>query len=102
MRMLVMANPQFPVPQEQFPALVQGFTAWREKYRSKMESFYFFAGSGGGFGVVNVASEAELNQLMLEWPFSFYSDVQCRPVLDGDVALQQWQALIQSMAGGAR
>jgi hypothetical protein len=78
----------------------EAFVAWRERYRPKMESFYFFAGKGGGAGVLNVADEAELSQIMLEWPFAFFSDVGIEPVVDGDVGLKQLQAAIQAMAGG--
>ena len=44
MRIFVMSQPKFPVPPDQVPALIQGFAAWREKYRPVMESFDFFAG----------------------------------------------------------
>jgi hypothetical protein len=90
----------FPIPPEQFGALTEGFVAWRERHRSKMEAFYFFAGKGGGCGVLNAADEAEVNQIMLEWPFSFFSDVSIEPVVDGDVALKQLQTALQAMTGG--
>src|SRR3982750_971031 len=100
MKVLVTARPQFPIPPEQMGALTEGFVAWRERYHPKMEAFYFFAGKGGGGGVLNVADEAELNQLMLEWPFAFFSDISVEPIVDGDVALQQFQAATRAMAGG--
>jgi hypothetical protein len=102
MRVLVTAEPQFPIPQEQFPALVQGFLAWREQYRSKMESFYFFATGSGGGGVLNVADEAELFQIMAEWPFNPFSSVKSTPILDGDEGLQRLQRVVQTMMGGSR
>lgn len=100
MRILVIARPQFPIPPEQFPALMDGFAAWRERYRDKMEVFEFFAGGGGGFGIVSVRDEAELNQMMLEWPFTPFSDMELRPTLNGDVALQQWREALAAMGGG--
>jgi hypothetical protein len=99
MRIMVEVRPQFPIPPEQIPALIEGFAAWRERHRAKMEVFEFFAGSAGGMGIVNVADEAELNQLMMEWPFAPFSHVECRPVIQGDAALAQWQAALQAMAG---
>jgi hypothetical protein len=54
-----------------------------------MEAFSFFAGRDGGCGILNVADEAELSRIMIEWPFSFYSDIEILPVVDGDIALQQ-------------
>ena len=98
MRILIDVRPAFPIAPEQFPGLIAGFVAWRERHRAKMESFDFYAGSAGGCGVVNVADEAELNQMMIEFPFAPYSRVECRPVLQGDAALAQWQAAMQAMA----
>jgi hypothetical protein len=100
MRIFVMSQPRFPVPPEQLPALMQGFVAWREKYRSVMEAFEFFAGGGGGFGVLNIPDEATLNQIMLEYPFGFFDQLDIRPVLDGDKGLAQFQAAMQAMAAG--
>jgi hypothetical protein len=99
MKVLVTARPKFPLPPDQLGPLTEGFVDWREHHRSKMEAFYFFAGKGGGCGIVNVADEAELNQVMLEWPFAFFSDVEIEPLVDGDVGLQQFQAAIRAMAG---
>ncbi|MBI4495032.1 MAG: hypothetical protein HY690_19840 [Chloroflexi bacterium] len=101
MRVLVTATPKFPIPPEQMPALMQGFVRWRERYRSRMEAFYFFAGGNGGGGIVTIPDEAALSQMMLEWPFSMFSDLVIQPIIDGDVALKQWQAALQAMAGGA-
>jgi hypothetical protein len=100
MRLLVISRSRFLIPPEQLPALFQAFAAWRERYRSVSESFEFFAGGGGGYGVVNVADEATFNQMMLEYPFGPLSDLEIRPVIDGDKALAQWQAALQSMAKG--
>lgn len=97
MRVMVLVEPQFAVPPEQFPALIQSFVAWREKYRNRMEAFEFFAGSAGGFGILNVADEGTLNQIMMEYAFSPYSHIQVRPILDGDAALAQWQQAVQQM-----
>jgi len=102
MKVLVTIHPQFPLPPDQLGPMTEGFIAWRERYRSKMESFYFYAGKGGGAGVFNVADEAELSQIMLEWPFTFFSDINVEPVLDGDLGLEQLQAAVQAMAGGGR
>lgn len=101
MRIFVMSVPKFPMPLEQMPAVVQGFVAWREKYRPVMESFETFAGTGGGYGVLNVPDESMLNQIMQEFPLGAFSEMSLRPVIDGDQALAQWQAMLQAMAGGA-
>lgn len=102
MRVLLIARNQHFTPPEALPQLFPGFVAWREKYKSHMEAFFFFAGVAGGGGILNVPDEATLNQMMLEWPLALFSDVQVSPILDGDIALQQWQAMIESLAGGQR
>lgn len=98
MRVLITARPKFPLPPEQIPGLMQGFTAWREQYRNKMEAFFFFAAPSGGGGILNVADENELARIMLEWPLSLYSDVTADPIVDGDFALGLWQELLQRIA----
>jgi muconolactone delta-isomerase len=99
-RVLVVSRPQFFVPPDQFPVLFDAFADWRERYRGSMESFEFFAGGGGGFGVINVPDEAALNQMMLEYPFLPFSDIEVRPLLDGDAALGQWRQAMQQMISG--
>jgi hypothetical protein len=89
---------RFPIPPEQMPALWEEFTQWRERWREKMESFEFFADGNGGFGVVNLSDEHELQQMMLEYPFSFLDDVEVRIVVDGDVSLGRWGQAIEQMS----
>ena len=101
MRVLVLVEPRFPIPPEIFPALLDGFAAWREQYRNSMESFEFFARGGGGFGVINTPDEASLNRMMVEYPFTPFSQITVRPILDGDTALGQWREIIGQMMGGA-
>jgi hypothetical protein len=101
MRVLVLVRPLHFIPPEHLPGMIQGFVAWREHYREQMEVFEFFAGGGGGFGVFNVPDEATLHQAFIEYPFSPFSDIEFRPILDGDTALQQWQAAIRAMGGGS-
>lgn len=101
MRILVISRSRFPVPPEQLPTLFQAFAAWRERYRSISESFEFFAGGGGGYGVINVTDEASFNQMMIEYPFGPFSDLEIRPVINGDTALAQWQAALEAMARGS-
>ena len=66
-----------------------------------MESFEFFVDGNGGFGVVNLADEHELQQMMLEYPFSVFDDVELPIVVDGDVSLERWGQAIQQMASSA-
>ena len=101
MRVLVLVRPQFPTPPEQLATLIPAFVAWRERsrqYPKYMETFDFFAGSQGGCGILNVPDEATLSQVMLEFPFALTASVEVHPLLDGDVALGQYQQLLQTMA----
>ena len=99
MRVLVLVEPKFFAPPEIFPTLLDGFAAWREAHREHMESFEFFAGGGGGFGIVNVPDEAALNRIMIQYPFTPYSKITVRPILDGDTALGQWREIMSEMMG---
>jgi hypothetical protein len=63
-----------------------------------MESFEFFVDGDGGVGVVNVADEHELQQMMIEYPFSFVDNVELRIVVDGDLSLERWGEAIRQMA----
>jgi hypothetical protein len=97
MKVLITVNAKHPVPPEMMPGLIQGFIDWRARYRSQMESFYFWAGGGGGGGIINAADEASLHRMMLEFPFAFFSDINAQPIVEGDVALQNFQAAVQMM-----
>lgn len=100
MRALVTVRPKFQLPPDQVAGMTQAFGEWRQRYRGKMEAFYFFASGGGGGGILNTADEAELHQILLEFPFAFFSDMTAEPIVDGDVALKQFQGIVQAMTGG--
>ena len=97
MRALVIGTPKFPIPPEQLPEVVEGAIAWSERHRDSLEAFGTFIG-GGGFGVVNVADEEALNQLVIEMPFSWFSDVDVRPFVEGEAGLRQLQQAVQAMS----
>ena len=98
MRALVVARNRHPVPPDMLPAIADGFRAWRDQYKSKMEAFHFFVTSNGGFGIANVADESELYQMLLDWPLTPFSDIEVDLIVDGDVALQQWADRVAQMA----
>ena len=47
MRVFVLVEPKFFAAPEVFPALMEGFAAWRDAHRERMEAFEFFAGGVG-------------------------------------------------------
>ncbi len=91
---------RFQVPPERMPGLWEQFVQWRQRWREKMESFEFFADGNGGFGVVNVTDEHEMQQMMLEYPFAFFDNVELRIVVDGDISLERWAQAIQGSQTG--
>lgn len=46
MRALVISRQKFQAPIEVFPAAMQAFADWRDRYRQHMESFSFFSAGG--------------------------------------------------------
>ena len=99
MRVFVLVEPKFFASPEVFPTLMDGFAAWRDANRERMEAFEFFAGAGGGFGIFNVPDEATLNRIMVQNPLFAYSLVTVRPILDGDTALGQWREIMSEVMG---
>lgn len=99
MHALVIGTPKHQIPPEMLPGMVEGALAWHERYRDRFEAFGTFIG-GGGFGVVNVADEQALNQMILELPFAFFSDMQVQPFVPGDAGLRQMQQALAAMSAG--
>ncbi len=99
MRVVVIVRPKYPPPLDQLPTIFNGFASWRARYRGHMEVFENFAGAQGGLAILNVADEATLNQIMIEFPFTPYTEIEVRPLLDGDVAIEQLQQAFQAPQG---
>lgn len=99
MRFMFIARPQFSIPPEAMPSLVEGFVASWERYRDRWEAAGFFAGAGGGGGICQVTDEAEFHQMVLEWPFYAFSETEAYALVDMDTALSQWQAITASAQG---
>jgi muconolactone delta-isomerase len=79
------------------PLLLEGFTQWRAKWRDKMPVFEFWAGRGGGLGIVDVADATELSQMMMEFPFAQFLQIDVRLIVDGDDALERLKATMAEM-----
>ncbi len=100
MHLLVLVEARSPVPPEVFPSLLGEFAAWREQYGNSMESFDFFVGGGGGFGVINIPDKVSRNRMMVEYPFTPFSETTVRPRLDRGMALGHWWEIMGQMMGG--
>jgi hypothetical protein len=99
MRFIAITRLSSPLSPEQLPSIMEHFAEWREQYRDYLELFESFAGSPGGFMVVNVPDEVMLNRLMAEYPFVGYVDIEVRPIIDGDTAFAQWWQVMRQMLG---
>lgn len=99
MRVLVVNKPRLAVQPEQLPILAQAALDWLDRHRDSIESFGVFPG-GGGFGVVNVADEDALHQMMMEMPFTPFGDVTITPVVDGDSAFARLVQFAEAMSAG--
>jgi hypothetical protein len=59
---------------------------WVEKYGDRFSTLEFFVG-GGGFGVIDIDDSAELQRIAAENPFTQFSEVEIRPVVEPGAAL---------------
>lgn len=67
--------------------LVGALSEWVEKYAARFSTLEFFVG-GGGFGVIDVDDSAELQRIAAENPFTAFSEVEIRPVVEPGVAIE--------------
>ena len=97
MRFMIAIEPQFPIPPEMMPSLIDSFVSWWDRYRNRWEAAGFYAGGDGGGGICNCADAAEFHAMMQEWPFTPYSHFEVNALVDMDTALSQWKAAVASM-----
>ncbi len=96
MNVLVVATPKHPIPPELLGGMVDGALAWYERYKDRFQAFGNFP-SGGGFAVADIDSAETLNQMVLEMPFSFVSELTIRPFVPGDGGFRQVKAALEQM-----
>ena len=96
MKFLVVAAPKFQAPPDLVPSLIDGAEAWQKRYEEKFDAFGLFP-DGGGFAVVEVSDAAELHRILLEMPFSPFSDHVIRPIVDGATGWRQGREAIAAM-----
>jgi hypothetical protein len=85
-RVAVIYRPRNPPPLEAIPMLAAGLGQWLENYGKRFSTIEFFV-AGGGLGVIDIDDSAELNRMTAENPFTPFSEVEIRPVVDPSVAL---------------
>ncbi len=86
MRFAIIYRPKHLVPQDQLPEMLKGIGEWMQKHGSRVEGTQFFVG-GGGIATIETDDPGELVVLMTENPFTQYSDVEIRPLIDPEAAI---------------
>ena len=49
--------------------------------------------------IVDMPNEVELAQMMAEYPFTPYVEMDLRPIIDGDTGLGQWWQVMRQLLG---
>jgi muconolactone delta-isomerase len=86
MRFAIIYRPKHPAPQDQLPDLLKGMGEWMQKHGGRIEGTQFFV-DGGGYGTIDTDDVGELSRLISEHPFTPYSDVEIKPVIDPEAAM---------------
>lgn len=100
MRFLVIATAKFPAPPEIVPGLIDAAEEWQKRYTDKFETFGLFPG-GGGFGIADVSDEADLHRIILENPFTPFSEYEIKVIVDAPTAWRQAREAFASMMASA-
>jgi len=98
MRFLVTSTPKFPPPPDALPMLVSAMRDWAKRHQSsnKIEQIWGFV-TGGGGGIMNVASHEELNAIIAEMPFGPFADTDVRPIIALEVGLNNFAEAMKRM-----
>jgi hypothetical protein len=100
MRFLVVATPKTTPPPEMIPSMIDRSEEWQQRYTDKFETFGLFPG-GGGFAVADVSDEAELHRMIIEMPFSPFSDHQIMAIVDPATGWRQSREAFAAMMASA-
>ncbi|HEX5763423.1 MAG TPA: DUF3303 family protein [Solirubrobacterales bacterium] len=95
MRFAIIYRPKETPPPDQLPAMLQGMADWMQSHGDRVSGVQFFVG-GGGFGTIDTDDAEELTRLISEHPFTPYSEIEVRPLLEPQAAL----AILQDVYRG--
>ena len=98
MRVVIIYRPRNAPPPEAAPEMFQMTADWLTRYRDSFEVLEFFA-NGGGLGITDVDDSADVQRMMAEHPFTPFMDVEVRPVVGADTALQNLQEAAAAASG---
>jgi hypothetical protein len=86
MRFAIIYRPKSAVPPDQAPALLKGMADWMQNFGGRLEGVQFFVG-GGGFGTIETDDAAEITRMIAEHPFTPYSEIEIKPLVDPATAM---------------
>lgn len=86
MKFAIIYRPKNPPDPSQMPELLKGMADWMQAHGSRIQGVEFFVG-GGGYGTIETDDAGELTKMISEHPFSIYSDVEIKPLVDPATAL---------------
>jgi hypothetical protein len=86
MRFAVIYRPKHPAPPELLPDMLKDMGTWMQSNASRVENVQFFI-DGGGFGTIETDDPGEISRILAEHPFTQYSDVEVKPLVDPATAM---------------
>jgi len=86
MRFAVIYRPKHPAPAELLPELLKGMGEWMQNNAGRVENVQFFI-DGGGFGTIETDDPSEISRIIAAHPFTQYSDVEVKPLIDPATAM---------------
>jgi len=100
MRFLITSTPKFPIPPQAVPMMLGAMRQWAKRHTEskKLEQTWGFV-SGGGGGIVNVASHEELNDLLSEMPFTPFAETTVQPLIPLEAGLKSFEDAMTRMQG---
>ena len=87
MRLAVIYRRNSVPPPDMLPQLMERLAGWTAEHQHRFSVLEFFVG-GGGFGVLEVNDSADLERMIAAHPFTLFSDIEIRPVVEPSLGLQ--------------
>jgi hypothetical protein len=101
MRVAIIYRPKGAAPMEMVPMLMGALGQWVETYAQRFSTFEFFV-DGGGLVLADFDDSAELQRIVAENPFTPYSDVQIRPVIEPTAAMATYTQTFAALAAAGQ
>lgn len=86
MKFAIIYRPKHPPPPDAMPEMLSAMAEWMQTNGRKAETLQFFVG-GGGFGIFETDDAGELTTMLASHPFTPYSEVEIKALLDPAAAM---------------